>query len=249
MKNLLKEFKGLLEESDDFPTDELRDYYLVPAKALLASNPTITNYTYDDQTALMMIIKRIIKNNHHIRTIHLNILAWELIAQTPKEMLNYQDREGNSAAHLTCQMECFSVGLLDLMRQTGVNFSLQNKKGETPLMLVADSDSLDDLKFIHAYTSQPAINFKDSLTGATALHRAVKSKKMNNIFFLLENGASVFEKDNMGMTVLDYISNKDFIKRGNPHFVIELKKMMKVFAEKEVAEKTIEGFIKKKPKD
>lgn len=249
MKNLLKEFKWLLEESDEFPTDELRDYYLVPAKALLASNPIITSLTYDDQTALMMIIKKIVKNNHHIRTIHLNSLAWDIIDQTSKDILNFQDREGNTAAHFTCQMECFSVGLLDLMKQSGVNFSMSNKKGETPLMLVADSDSLDDLKFIHAYTSPKMINAKDNITGGTALHRAVRSKKLNNIFFLLENGASVFEKDSSGLTVMDYIVHKDFIKRGNPNFANELKKMIKVFAEKETAEKTIEGFIKKWPKE
>ena len=35
MKQLLKDFKKLIEESNEFPKDELRDYYLVPAKEIL----------------------------------------------------------------------------------------------------------------------------------------------------------------------------------------------------------------------
>lgn len=246
MKNLLKEFKDLVEENADFPLDELRDYYLVPAKQLLVNNSQITEQIVEEQTALMIVIKQILKTNEHIRLIHLNALAWDIILSMPKLLLNYQDKDGNTAAHLTCYMESFSVGLLDLMKQSGANFSLINKKGETPLMLVSGSDCLDDLKFIYAYTSKVMIDAKDFINGSTALHRAIKSKKINNIFFLLESGASVFVKDNMGYTVIDYINNKNFFKKGSQHFIEELKKMLKVFAEKEIAEKEINMIKTKK---
>ena len=44
--------------------------------------------------------------------------------------------------------------LLDFMKEKGADFSMINKKGETPLILIANSDSLDDLKFIHNYTKK-----------------------------------------------------------------------------------------------
>lgn len=245
MKNLLKEFKNLLEESDELPLDELRNYYLAPAKEFLLSHPEITSLVIEDQTALIMTIKKIIKSTYPLRTTHLNLLLWEIVDLTPKEILNYQDKEGNSAAHYTCHIEGFSVGLLDLMKQAGVNFNLQNKKGETPLILISDSDSLDDLKFIHAYTSDKMINAKEFTTGGTALHKAVKSKKLNNVLFLLESGASVFEKDNNNNTVIDYLDKKELFKRSTPHYFIELKKILKAFSEKEKAEKVIETFTKK----
>lgn len=247
MKNLLREFKHLLEESTELPMDELRNYYLVPAKNLLTANPEIGQMITDDQTALIMVIKKILRSNHPLRTTHLNILAWDVIDLCSKETLNYQDKDGNTAAHYTCSMECFSVGVLDLMKQSGVNFNLQNKKGETPLMLLADSDSLDDLKFIHAYTNEKMINANDFLTGATALHKAVKHKKINNVLFLLENGASVYVPDSTGHTVLDYIENKELYKKGNPVFYAEISKILKVFAEKENVEKIIESFNTQKP--
>lgn len=249
MKNLLREFKHLLEESTELPMDELRNYYLVPAKNLLNSNPEIAQMITDDQTALMMVIKKILKSNHPLRTTHLNILAWDVIDLCSKETLNYQDKDGNTAAHYTCAMECFSVGVLDLMKQSGVNFNLQNKKGETPLMLLANSDSLDDLKFIHAYTSTNMINANDFITGATALHKAVKHKKINNVLFLLENGASVYVPDNKGCTVLDYIEKKEDHKKEATGSYGEICKILKVFAEKENVEKIIESFNTKIPQE
>ena len=47
-------------------------------------------------------------------------------------------------------------------------------------MLVAASDSLDDLKFIHNYTKKDLFNHRD-INGYTALHKAVKARKINNI--------------------------------------------------------------------
>lgn len=222
MKKQIKEFKIFLEEKEEVPKDELRDYYLVPSKAIVFSNPEILNTIYEDQTLLMMVVKKIVKENSHpIRTSNLEMLAWEMIEKMNIEHLNYQDREGNSIIHLTCQMESFSVGILDLMRSCGANFSLINKKGETPLMLVSTSSSLDDLKFIHAYTEKNLINYKDQ-SGMTALMKAVRSKKINNIFFLLENGADIFVQDNTGVSVVDWLNSREFHKKSNPKFWAEI---------------------------
>jgi ankyrin repeat protein len=232
MKNLIKEFKELLEEQEEIPKDELRDHYLVPCKALLASNPQIVNMIYEDQSLLMMVVKKIVKHNSHpIRTNSLEMLSWDIIEQTKSELINYQDKEGNSVIHLTCMMESFSVGILDLMQSKGASFSLINKKGETPLMLVADSNSLDDLKFIHAYTEKKLINIKDN-NGFTALMRAVKGKKINNIFFLLENGADIFVQDSNGRSIVDWLNAKEHHKKANQKFWTEVEILLSSFIKK-----------------
>lgn len=94
------------------------------------------------------------------------------------------------------------------MKEKGADFSMINKKGETPLILIANSDSLDDLKFIHNYTKKELINHKD-INGNTALHKAVKAKKINNIFYLLEHGSNTLIKDNNNNLPIDLLMSKD----------------------------------------
>ena len=240
MKQLLKEFKKLIEETNDFPKDELRDYYLVPAKSLLKNNKGIASQIIEEQSALMMVVKQIIKGGHSIRVNHLNDIAEDLIELTPKNILNHQDKDKNSIINITCEMESFSVGLLDFMKEKGADFSLVNKKNETPLMLVSTSDSLDDLKFIHNYTKKELFNYQDCF-GSTALHRAVKTKKINNVFYLLETGSSVLIKDKNGHQPIDLL-NKDGKKS---HLTEEIINLLKVFQEKELAENRIKIIAKK----
>jgi len=241
MKQLLRDFKKLIEESNEFPKDELRDYYLVPAKEILKKSPEIVNYTIDENSALMMVVKQIIKGGHPIRINHLNGLAEDLIEITPKEIINYQDKEKNSIIHITCEIESFSVGLLDFMKEKGADFSMINKKGETPLILIANSDSLDDLKFIHNYTKKELINHKD-INGNTALHKAVKAKNINNVFYLLEHGSSSLIRDNNNNLPIDLLTSKDGKKS---HLNEEIKSILKAFTEKENAENRIKSIIKK----
>lgn len=241
MKQLLKDFKRLIEETEDFPKDELRDYYLVPAKDLLKNFPEIANIIVEEQSALMLIIKQIIKGGHLIRINHLNSLAEDLIKITPKEILNYPDKEKNSLIHVTCEMESFSVGLLDFMKEKGADFSMINKKGEIPLMLVSVSESLDDLKFIHNYTKKFLINHKD-MNGSTALHKAVKARKINNVYYLLEHGSSLLIKDNNNNLPIDLLNNKDNKKN---HVLEDIRRILLAFTEKENADNRIKMMIQK----
>ena len=230
MNKLLKEFKELLDEKSEIPPDELRDYYLVPLKAFISSNQGVVKHTLDEQTPLMMVIKKIIKkDNHPIRLNNLESLCWDIIEKMDSISLNQQDRDGNSVIHYTCFMECFSVGLLDFMKEMGANFSLINKKGETPLILVSDSNSLDDLKFIHAYTDKELINHKD-MFGYTALMKAFKAKKINNIFFLLEQGADLLIKDNNDESILDWIEKHESIRQTK--FWSEIENIIEPFIKK-----------------
>lgn len=241
MKQLLKEFKKLIEETEDFPKDELRDYYLVPAKNLLTKSPEIANIVHEKQSALMMVIKQIVKGGHSIRINHLYSLAELLIELTPKSIINYQDKYKNSVIHICCAMEGFSVGLLDFMREQGAEFSIINKKGETPLMLVANSDSLDDLKIIHNYTKKELYNYQD-IYGCTALHRAVKAKKINNIYYLLEHGSSVLIKNKDNQLPIDIVDYKNGKKN---HINEDIKKLLLAFTDKEIAENNIKMILEK----
>lgn len=207
---MLKEFKYSLDELNIFPKDELRDYYLFEAHNLLKSNSLLFNIIDKDNTALTLVLKYILKKGlNSIRLTHLNLLALEIIEKSNTDILNYQDKEGNSAVHLACKAENFSVGLLDSLYDFGASFNLINKKGETPLILVAGNESLDDLKFIHSYSDIDKIDYHENVYGNTPLIKAVLNKKINNIYYLLESGANVFEVNNMGKTAKDII--KEYI--------------------------------------
>lgn len=238
--NLLEDFQSLLKESNQFPKDELRDYYLMPAKALLQSNESVANLIWNDKTALWMVVEQLIRpNNHSIREIHLNNIAMDIIEKTNKNLLNFQNKNGDSVIHLTTKRECFSVGVLDFMKDCGANFSLINKNGETPLINVAISESLDDLKFIHAYTQPRLLNHRDFITGSTALIKAVLERKINNIFFLLETGANIFVKNNVGMNVLDLVKSAKFKNNSDKKFYSELREILDLFSVKQKTEETL----------
>lgn len=227
MNTLLKEFKDLLEERGGLLKDELKDHYLVPSNAVLESNPHICNEIYEDQTVLMMVVKKIIRHKcHPIRHSNLEMLALNITEFTNPEKLNYQDRDGNSVIHYTCLMESFSVGVLAIMQECGADFSLVNKRGETPLMLVANSMSLDDLKFIHAYTRKDMINAQDR-NGHTALMKAVRGRKADNVLFLLDNGADLYVKDFSGLTISQWLHSKEIKGKVNPVFWEEIEYLLK----------------------
>lgn len=238
--NHLKDFIDALSEHDTFPKDELRDYYLQPAKSILENHPQIVEEVFNDKSAIMAIVEQQVKrNNHSIRQIHLDTLAMEVSMVTPPEVLNYQNMNGDSIIHLTTDMYCFPVSVLDLMKESGANFSLINKKGETPLIKVASTDSLDDLKFIHGYTKHRLLNHRDLISGSTALMTAIKNRKIANIFFLLDSGASLFVKDNDGLSPVDLIQTQKYKEESNKIFYKELQKFVELFGQKQLAEENI----------
>lgn len=236
----LKKFLAYLKEENTFPKNEFRDYYLKPAQEVLKEHPEIAREVFDDKTAIMGVIEqRINPQNHSVRQIHLDTLAMELSMITPREILNYQNIDGDSAIHLTTQMMCYPVSNLDMFKENGANFSLINKKGETPLIKIANTPSLDDLKFIHGYTSPRLLDHRDLVSGSTALLHAVKSRKIANVFFLLEQGASLFIRNNDGKTILEYIQDEEYKMKSERQYYKELEKFINFFIQKQQAEKHI----------
>jgi hypothetical protein len=236
----LKEFQHLIKEANTFPKDELRDYYLAPARKILESHPEITEEIFDDKSAIMSVVEQQIKkHNHTIRQIHLDTLAMEIAMMTPREILNYQNVDGDSVIHLTTRIMCYSVSILDVFKETGANFSLINKNGETPLIKIANTYSLDDLKFIHGYTSPRLLDHRDLISGSTALMHAVKSRKIANIFFLLEMGSSLYIRDNLGMTILDLIQDEEYKMKSERAYYRELERFVNFFSQKQMAEQNI----------
>lgn len=238
--NKLKEFISLVKEHDTFPKNELRDYYLEPAFKLLRDNPSIATLVFDDKTALMAVVEQQVKQfNHSIRQIHLDSLALELAMLTPENILNYQNIDGNSIIHISTQMYCYPVSNLDVFNEMGASFSLINKNGETPLINISSTSSLDDLKFIHGYTNKRLLNHRDLGSGSTALLHAIKARKIANIFFLLEVGASLFIKDNYGVDAIEFIKNDDYKLSSDRIFYKELLKFVDLFSQKQIAEENI----------
>lgn len=242
--NRLKEFISLIKEHETFPKNELRDYYLQPAFELLEKYPHIVEDSAEDKTAMFAIVEQQVKrNNHSIRQIHLDRLAMEVAMLTPAHVLNFQNSDGNTVIHITTDMYCYSVSVLDVLKEMGANFSLINKNGETPLIRIASTDSLDDLKFIHGYTKARLLNHRDIVTGSTALMKAIKARKIANIFFLLESGSSLFIRDNEGFNVFDLINDEDYKIKSDRIFYKELCKFVDLFAQKQKAEEDIKSLF------
>lgn len=243
MSNILKEFQDSLRETNQFPKDELTEYYLVSSKAMIESNPAICKEIYNDSTALMMVFAELVKpNSHHIRHIHLNLLAMDILDNTSKEILNYQDKDGNSAIHISTKLECFSVGLWDCMKDSGANFSLINKNGETPLIKVSTGNSLDDVKCIHAYSTARTLDHRDLLTGSTALMHAIYNERINNIFYLLESGSSLFTRNDDGKNTIEIISSQNYIQKVDNMYYKELLSIIDLFRKKQEAELSIKSL-------
>lgn len=236
----LKIFLAYLKEENTFPKDEFRDLYLKPAIEIFNEHPEISTEVFDDKTAIMGVIEQQIDPyNHSVRQNYLDILAMELSMITHANILNYQNIEGDSVIHITTQKMCYPVSNLDMLKENGANFGLINKKGETPLINIANTHSLDDLKFIHGYTHKRLLDHRDLTNGDTALLRAVKSRKISNIFFLLEQGASLFVRNNEGITILEYIQSEDYKIKSERKFYKELEKFVLYFKEKQLAENNI----------
>lgn len=244
MSNILKEFQESLIESNQFPKDELTEYYLVSAKALVNSNPSLCNEIYQDKTALSMVFEQLVKPNcHSIRHIHLNLLAMDILECTNKDILNYQNKNGDSAIHISTKLECFSVGLWDFMQDLGASFSLINKNGETPLILVSKSTSLDDVKCLHAYSTPRTLDHRDLLTGSTALMHAIYNQRINNVFYLLESGSSLYIRNDAGKNVLDIISEESYKQECDEVFYKELLSIVDLFNRKQSAELSIKSLL------
>ena len=92
MTDNLEEFYQLLQLDKNFPLDELKDHYFVPALATLNSNPHIVQKILNDKTALTMVVEQLLMPRiNSIREIELNLLAMDIVEKCPKEILNYQD--------------------------------------------------------------------------------------------------------------------------------------------------------------
>lgn len=229
----LKKFQFHLKEENTFPLDEQREYYLEPSREIFKEFPSIAKEIIDDSSALMAVVNQQVKlNNHSIRQIHLDNLAMQVAMMTPKEVINYQNIQGNSIIHITTEMMCYSVSILDMFKEQGADFSLINRKGETALIKIADTTSLDDLKFIHGFTNQRLLNHREIIMGESALLRAVKARRILNIHFLLEQGASLYVKDNNGYSVLDHIKEEDYKMKSERNFYKKLEEFVEIFKNK-----------------
>lgn len=243
MSKILKEFQLALIETNKFPKDEITDYYLVSAFTMLKSNTDLCSSICEDRSALMSVFEQLVKPNvYTIREIHLNMLAMDIVENTPKDILNYQNSNGDSIIHISTRKECFSVGIWDFLKESGANFSLINKNGETPLIEVSKAESLDDVKCIHAYSTTRTLDHRDLLTGSTALMHAVYNRRISNIFYLLECGASLFIRNDQGKNIKNIIEDSEYRNNSEQNYYNELVKIVGLFEQKQIAEISLKNI-------
>jgi hypothetical protein len=204
MKQEFLHFKKLLEEKQNFVKDELRDNYLQGAMKVLSEHLELYKTVVDNETILHLVLKQLQSRNiHKVRMAKLKSLLLDILENSTIEMINKQNSEGDSAIHIMLKNDQFSVGVMDMLHERSADFTIKNNDGDMPIHIVAKSENLDDLKFIIGYMNKENINSKNAKTGDTALIIATQYQKINNVYFLLEENADVFETNFHGESPKD----------------------------------------------
>lgn len=204
MKQEFLHFKKLLEEKQNFVKDELRDNYLQGAMKVLSEHLELYKTVVDNETILHLVLKQLQSRNiHKVRMAKLKSLLLDILENSTIEMINKQNSECDTAIHIMLKNDQFSVGVMDMLHERGADFTIKNNDGDMPIHIVAKSENLDDLKFIIGYMNKENINSKNVKTGDTALIIATQYQKINNVYFLLEENADVFETNFYGESPKD----------------------------------------------
>lgn len=250
MKQEFLHFKQLLEEKQDFVKDELRDNYLQGAMTVLSKHLGLYKTVVDNETILHLVLKQLkFRNIHKVRMSKLKFLLLDILENSPTEIIDQKNNDGDTAIHILLKNEQFSVGMMDMLNERGANFSIPNNEGDMPIHIVAKSENLDDLKFITAYLhkDKEKINDKNAVTGDTALLIATRNQKINNVYFLLENNADVFMTNFYGESPKD-IAIK-ILNEERSETAKQIYNIIELFEEKQSADIKIQNLVQHKTKE
>lgn len=250
MKQAFLHFKKLLEEKQNFVKDELRDNYLQGAMQVLSENHELYKTVVNNETILHLVLKQLqFRNIHKVRMTKLKFLLIDILENSTVDMINQQNSEGDTAIHIMLKNEQFSVGVMDMLHEKGASFTIKNNAGDMPIHLVAKSENLDDLKFIIGYMNKEEVDSKNQKNGDTALLISTRSQKINNVYFLLEQNADVFEinfKGESPKNIAVKILNEERSETAQ-----QIYNIIELFEEKQKATRKIEDMVSlnKKEKD
>lgn len=248
MKQEFLHFKKLLEEKQDFVKDELRDNYLHGAMTVISKYPELYKTVVDNETILHLVLKQLKPRNiHKVRMAKLKSLLLDILENSPVEIINQRNSEGDTAIHIMLKNEQFSVGVMDMLHERGADFNIRNNDGDMPIHIVAKSENLDDLKFITGYMSKEKIDEKNSETGDTALIIATRQQKINNVYFLLEQNTNVFETNFKGESPKDIAIS--ILNEERSETAQQIYNIIELFEEKQKADKKIQMLVNHKIDD
>lgn len=106
-------------------------------------------------------------------TLYRGVESGKLIMEKqPKELVNLQDEDGNTALHrLTCWSDPYEM--VRLLETEGVDPNIRNKKGETPLCVAAKDGWMEGMKKLAEYNVDMNIRMSD---GEYLLHHIAKKE-------------------------------------------------------------------------
>ncbi|XP_046462731.1 uncharacterized protein LOC124208913 [Daphnia pulex] len=108
-------------------------------------------------------------------------------------------------------MATSNVTVVDFLLSRGANPNVAGQNGATPLHMAAYCADKTDVLDLILKTKQVDINRRDK-NGQTALHYAVRGYRVDNVGYLLENGANPAIRDENGYTPVHLVAaavNKD----------------------------------------
>jgi ankyrin repeat protein len=126
-----------------------------------------------------------------------NVEILDLLLANDKVDINDGGKSGYTLLHLT--MATSDVTTVRFLLSKGANPNVADQNGATPLHVAAYcADTTEVIKLI-LEKKEVVINRLDN-DGQTALHYAVRGKRVDNVRYLLENGADRTIRDQNGLT-------------------------------------------------
>lgn len=112
--------------------------------------------------------------------------------------VNAQNNSGKSPLHLAVEYNRFKNA--KLLIENHANLELQNQFGDTPLHIATLKSYYDIAILLLDNKADP--NTKNQYNGYTALHIATEQNSLEEVYYLIKNGANIDEKDKSGETPL-----------------------------------------------
>ena len=124
---------------------------------------------------------------------------------TDKSMdINYQDEEGNTALHYSCDEG--NLKIVEILLNAKCNTNIVNKKNETPLHLASKRGYFDISKIL--IEKGALLNVYDSLKNSP-LHYVCKNNYIEILNYFLTKSPQLNEKNNEGKIPIDLTTNNE----------------------------------------
>ena len=120
-----------------------------------------------------------------------------------RKLLEMRNNDGKTALHFAAENGCLES--LQLLLSYSIAFNQKYQSSMTPLMLAASKGKFECCELL--INKKCDVNFKDALTGRTALTYAVMNGYQNVMSLLISNGANPTVLDNWGNSLVHYASS------------------------------------------